>query len=86
MTPYTTFEEYVYAVELGAALLFQFLPPEFPQINLRFRYDSFDHKFHPDYPGEGSWHVQISPDFSSFEEAISALKDTEQKHILIFFL
>ena len=86
LTPYTTFEEYVYAVELGAALIFRFLPPEFPQIRLWFRYDSFDRKFNRDCPGEGSWHAQISREFSSIEDAISALKDTEQKHILVFFL
>ena len=88
VTAYTTFEELyaVYAVELGAALLFQFLPLEYPQILLWFRYDSFDRMFHCDCLGEGSWHAQISREIPSFEDAISALKDMEQKHILVFFL
>ena len=79
LTPYMTFEEYVYAVELGFALVFQVLPPEFPKVRLWFRYDSFDGKFHRDCPSEGSWHAQISREFSSVEDAILALKDTEQK-------
>ena len=53
LTTNTTFEEYVYAVELGAARLGQLLPPEYPKIRLLFRYDSFDREFHLIVPGKG---------------------------------
>ena len=86
LTPYTTFDEYVYGVDEGFALVSQVLPPEFPTIRLFFRYDSLDRKFHRDCPGEGSWHAQASRKFSSVEEAILALKDTAQKHVLVFLL
>ena len=79
LTVNTTFGEYVYAVELGAARLGQLLPPEFPTIRLWFRYDSFDRKFHRNCPGEGSWHDQISRDFTPIADVISALIDKEQK-------
>ena len=55
-------------------------------LRLWFRYDSFERKFRRNCPGEGSWHAQISREFPSFEDAISALKNTEQKHILVIFL
>ena len=69
LTPYTTFKDYVHAVELGSAHVFQFLPPEFPKVRLWFRYDSFDRKFLRDCPGEGSWHAYISREFSSMEHS-----------------
>jgi len=76
----TTFDQYVYAVNSDLVHIDQLLPPEFPSIQICFRYDNFQTKFHRDCPGKGSWHGQISHTFELITEPISALSDKNQKN------
>ena len=63
LTVFTTFEQYVSAVNSEQVHFEQLLPPEFPLIRIRFRYESFEIKFHRNCLGEGSRHGQISWNF-----------------------
>jgi hypothetical protein len=74
LTVDTTFQQYVFAVKSGRANFWNLLPPEFPSIRIWFRFDSYPHKLHRDFPGIGAWHAELNYNFSSTNEAISLIK------------
>ena len=59
LTVFTTFEQYVSAVNSEQVHFEQLLPLQFPLIRIRFRYESFEIKFHRNCPGEGKRHGKI---------------------------
>ena len=80
LTVNTTFDQYVYVVNSGLVHYIQ-LPPEFPSIQLWFRYDTFQNKLHRDRPGKSSWHGRNSRDFELSSEATSTVR--QKKYILV---
>jgi hypothetical protein len=59
LTVLTTFEQYVSAVNSEQVHFEQLLPPEFPLIRIRFRYESFEIKFIVIVPVKGHGMVKF---------------------------
>ena len=79
LTIFTTFNQYVSAVNSGRVPLEQLLPPGFPSILISSSYNALDAKFHHTCPGITSWRGQISRNFELNSDAISALADENKK-------
>ena len=71
----TTFDQYVYAINSDLVHIEQLHPPGLQSIQVCFKYDTFQTKFHPNCPREGSWHGQISRTYELMTEPILALSD-----------
>ena len=58
------------------------LPPEFPEVLIRFRLDRLDLelKLHRDCPGAGAWHVELCSSFSSVSAAFHSLASEEETY------
>jgi len=55
----TTFNQYVNAVDSDLVHTNQVRPPGRQTIQVNFKFDNFQNRFHLNCPGEGSWHGQI---------------------------
>jgi len=77
LTVFTTFEQYVSAVNSEQVHFEQ--PPELTSMRIWYLYDTFGIKFHRYCPGEGSWQGQISSTFEVISDAILALSDENKK-------
>ena len=83
LTAFTTFNQYVNAIDSRLVPSCQLLPAGYPSIRTSFRYDSLKTKFHHDCPGKVSWHDQISRKFEDISDAYLALADENKKYILV---
>ena len=73
LTRETTYHDYVMAVRSRRVPTHQLLPPDFPDIRLIFRANTFAYKLHHHCPGRGAWSIQMRYTFVSETEAIRSL-------------
>jgi hypothetical protein len=74
LTRNVTHSEYVHAVSTGLVRSDRGLPPEFPEITVRFRYQLGTHEiFHPFCAPSLPWHATAIRTFSSREEAVGEI-------------
>jgi hypothetical protein len=78
LTAETTYHQYVCAVNLNRVSFWKLLPPEYPSIQIWFRFHRFQHKLHHDCPGRGFWHGLLVYAFESNAEAISAIVNQKE--------
>ena len=85
LTPDTTYEQYVYAIESIEVDIHYPLPTEFPEVPICFRYNhpDFENKFHRDCPGAGDWHTETFHIFSNVFAAIDSLANEEGHFVVI---
>ena len=84
LTSDTTYEQYVYAIESIEADMHILLPPEFPELQIWFRYNhpDFEQKFHRDCPGAGDWHMETCHNFSNVFSATDSLGNEEETFLV----
>jgi hypothetical protein len=69
-----TYSEYVHAIDSERARADRVLPPDYPDITVRFRYQLCSHEaFHPYCASSLPWHASATRTFDSPLEAISEL-------------
>ena len=73
LTCYTTYSQYKFAVASGLVDDLRLLPPRFPQVEIRFRFHTFENKFHHHCQGEGEWHKKMEVSFLDMKSAIIVL-------------
>jgi len=78
LTRYTTYSQYKFAVASGRVDDLRLLPPRFPQVEIRFRFHTFENKFHHHCQGEGEWTTQMERSFLDIKSAISGLLSNER--------
>jgi hypothetical protein len=80
LTQNTTYEEYMSAVRSNLVTeRWRLQPPEFPHVEVNFRFDRLPHLLHDHSPGRGATAGAFAYSFDSLDEAISEMvqcKDT----------
>jgi len=72
LTSETTYQQYVVAANPYRVPRHQLLPPDFPNILIRFRCDYFPRKLHLQCPGNGTWEAEMGRTFNSQTDAIES--------------
>ena len=82
LTSNTTYEQYVYAIELEESDIRLLLPPEYPEMRIwfRFAHPDFDRRFHRDCPGAGDWDSEECRTFTDAFAAVDALANEESTY------
>jgi len=77
LTSYTTYSQYKFAVESGYVDELGLLPPFFPRILVRFKFRTFEDKFHHQCRNELEWDILMESTFPNMRAAIDALVSNE---------
>ena len=77
LTRYTTYSQYKFAVASGRVDDLRVLPPRFPKVEVRFRFLTFENKFHHHCQGVGEWNTQMEGSFLDIKSAICSLVSNE---------
>ena len=73
LTSETTYQQYAVATKSNKVPHQQLLPPDYPDVLVRFRCDVFARKLHHHCPGNGTWEVEMKRTFHSHADAIGSL-------------
>jgi hypothetical protein len=74
LTQNTTYQENVYAVRSNLVTdRWRLQPPEFPHVEVSFRFDRLPHLLHDHCPGRGATAGTFAYSFGSLEEAIAEM-------------
>jgi hypothetical protein len=80
LTTGTTYQHYVYASTSNRVNFDKLLPPEDPNVRIRFHFQAIQYRLHRECPGEGLWEGDLRHTFSTFDDAIRELANEKQKY------
>jgi hypothetical protein len=73
LTCYTTYSQYKFAAGSGRVDELSLLPPRFPVVEVRFRFLTFEERFHLHCPGRGYWNTRMEGVFGDIKSTIALL-------------
>ena len=79
LTCYTTYSQYDFAIVSGRVDELHLLPPNFPRIVIRFRFRTFENRFHHHCQGELEWNTRMEGKFLDMKSAIDSLDSKERQ-------